>query len=161
MIQVIKFKVLSSTKIELVFSDGTSGPVDLSAEMKQEPFTALHEPQIWNAVCVEDGSLAWPHGLSIAPETLYAMAHGLKRPESFEDTRANEREMTLRDLRRATHLTQVDVAKNLNVSQPELSRIEAGDDFKLSTIRRYLAGLGYKLECVAVQGDVRVKLRGF
>jgi predicted transcriptional regulator len=69
-------------------------------------------------------------------------------------------EMNLFELRRATGLTQVELAARAEMAQAELSRIERRDDHLLSTLRRYVGALGGELEVVAIIGDKRVTLCG-
>ena len=69
-------------------------------------------------------------------------------------------EMSLRDLRQALGKTQQDVAKVTDMTQGELSRAERRSDHLLSTLRRYVEGLGGKLEVSARFGRRRVRLKG-
>ena len=45
------------------------------------------------------------------------------------------------------------------LAQSELSQIERRDDHMVSTLRRFVEGLGGKLEVNAVFGDTRITLR--
>ena len=58
-------------------------------------------------------------------------------------------EMTLRELRRALHLTQVSVARELGISQDAISRLEKRSDFLLSTMRRTVEAMGGSLSLIA------------
>ena len=58
-------------------------------------------------------------------------------------------EMTLRELRKARHLTQVSVARELGVSQDAVSRMEQRSDLLLSTLRRTVEAMGGSLSLVA------------
>ncbi|HET6437451.1 MAG TPA: helix-turn-helix domain-containing protein [Anaeromyxobacter sp.] len=69
-------------------------------------------------------------------------------------------EMNLRELRQAAGKTQEQVAAVTKMKQSELSRAERRDDHLLSTLRRYVEGLGGELEVVARVGDKVVRLRG-
>ena len=60
-------------------------------------------------------------------------------------------EMDLRALRESAGKTQAELA--------ELSKIERRDDHMVSTLRRFIEGLGGKLEVSAVFGDTRITLR--
>jgi DNA-binding XRE family transcriptional regulator len=73
------------------------------------------------------------------------------RSPHFEETRQEivERQATLRDLRRAFHLSQVTLAETLNMSQSELSRLERRADLLLSTLTRFVAATGGHLRLVA------------
>jgi transcriptional regulator with XRE-family HTH domain len=65
----------------------------------------------------------------------------------------------LRDLRRSLDLTQAAVAERLEVTQENVSQIERGEgDIRLSTLERYVAALGGKLELVATFPDRSVGL---
>ena len=56
---------------------------------------------------------------------------------------------TLKDLRQAVEQTQEELATSLGVGQDTISRIERRSDMLLSTLRRYVEGMGGKLELVA------------
>ena len=58
---------------------------------------------------------------------------------------------SLREARKAQHLTQVQVAQAIGVSQNRVSRIENGDMGAMSveSLRRYIAALGGSLTLVA------------
>ena len=51
-------------------------------------------------------------------------------------------EMTLRDLRKARHLTQVSIARELGVGQDAVSRMEQRSDLLLSTLRTTVEAMG-------------------
>ena len=56
---------------------------------------------------------------------------------------------TLAQVRRARHLTQVQLAKALCISQPEVSRVERHADLVLSTLRSYIEAMDGELRLVA------------
>ena len=55
----------------------------------------------------------------------------------------------MKDLRQAVEQTQEDLAATLGVGQDTISRLEQRSDMLLSTLRRYVEGMGGKLELVA------------
>jgi DNA-binding XRE family transcriptional regulator len=57
--------------------------------------------------------------------------------------------MTLRELRKARQLTQVDIAKVLGITQDSVSRLEKRHDLLLSTLRKMVEAMGGKLSLVA------------
>jgi predicted transcriptional regulator len=67
-------------------------------------------------------------------------------------------ELSLRALRRELELTQEEVGRSAQMTQSELSRLEARRDHLTSTLRRYVEALGGKLEITAVFGTRRIKL---
>jgi predicted transcriptional regulator len=67
-------------------------------------------------------------------------------------------EMLLAEIRRQTGLTQEELAKNLGIKQPSLSKLESQTDMQISTLHRVIEALGGNLELVAhlPSGDVRI-----
>lgn len=53
------------------------------------------------------------------------------------------------ELRRWLGVSQVEIAGLLGVSQPCVAKIEHQEDMRLSTLRRYVAGLGGTLRLIA------------
>lgn len=88
----------------------------------------------------------------------------IRRTRPLNETRVNayrrlmDAEMRLNDLRRRRGLSQSQIADALEVSQPNVSRIEQEDDLYLSTLARYVAALGGHLEVRAVFEDETVTL---
>ncbi len=62
-------------------------------------------------------------------------------------------EIGLYELRRALDRSQAELAVSMGSSQPAVSQFERGDDIRLSSLRRYLEGLGARLRIVALFGD--------
>ncbi len=58
-------------------------------------------------------------------------------------------EMTLRDLRKAHDMTQVQLAKTLGIGQEQISRLEQKSDMLLSTLASYIQAMGGNLRFVA------------
>jgi hypothetical protein len=65
---------------------------------------------------------------------------------------------TLRQFREWRTLTQVEVAKRLDVPQGEVSKIERRPNHRVSSLAAYVAALGGRLELVAVVGGKRIRL---
>ena len=71
--------------------------------------------------------------------------------------------LTLRTLRDAVGKTQVDVAKQSQIDQADVSRLESRSNFEdcqVATLRRYVEALGGSLELVAQFGDKRIAIVG-
>jgi len=58
-------------------------------------------------------------------------------------------EMTLRELRKARQLTQINVARKLGISQDGVSRLEQRSDLLLSTLRKTVEAMGGNLSLIA------------
>jgi hypothetical protein len=73
--------VVADYVLRLLFSDGTVGDVDFSAERWTGVLAPLNDPAYFAEVAVdlEAGTVAWPNGIDLAPEPLYeqAKAHPL------------------------------------------------------------------------------------
>jgi transcriptional regulator with XRE-family HTH domain len=66
-------------------------------------------------------------------------------------------------LREATGKTQIDVARESQMDQGDISRLETRTDFEdcqMATLRRYVEALGGSLEMVARFGDKRITIAG-
>lgn len=74
--------------------------------------------------------------------------------------RLMEAELRLAELRRQRGVSQTQLADTLTVTQPNISRIEQEDDVYLSTLARYVAALGGRLEVRAVFEDETVTILG-
>jgi transcriptional regulator with XRE-family HTH domain len=66
--------------------------------------------------------------------------------------------LRLADLRNHQGITQSQLAEAMGVSQVHVSQVEHKEDIYLSTLRRYVAGLGGKLEINAVFGNEKITL---
>jgi transcriptional regulator with XRE-family HTH domain len=85
-------------------------------------------------------------------------ARALNEGHVDEHRRLLEVEIRLNEVRRRRGLSQAQVAAALEVSQPNISRIEQEDDVRLSTLTRYVEALGGRLEITAVFADERIPL---
>ena len=71
-------------------------------------------------------------------------------------------EMTMRELRKARKLTQLEMAKQLGVKQEQISRIEQRTDLHISTLRRSVEAMGGRLTLIAEFPDgAPVAVSGF
>ena len=71
-------------------------------------------------------------------------------------------EMTMRELRKARKMTQVELAKALGVKQEQVSRSEKRVDLHLSTLKRSVEAMGGTLTLIAeFPNGAPVKLTGF
>jgi hypothetical protein len=69
---------LDGYRLRLTFEDGSVGVVDLAYLVGLGPvFEPLQDPEYFARVSVdrELGTVVWPNGADVAPETLYAAAH--------------------------------------------------------------------------------------
>jgi len=70
-------------------------------------------------------------------------------------------EISLKQLRRALRLTQRELAGTLRVNQAAISKMESQYDMYISTLRRFLEGMGAKLKIVAEFPDGEIVISQF
>jgi hypothetical protein len=69
---VIDIKYKSGFVYYVVFDDGRSGDVDFSEYLGRGPvFEPLRDMSLFKKATIEGGTISWPNGADIAPETLY------------------------------------------------------------------------------------------
>ena len=87
-----------------------------------------------------------------------------RRPVNREVVEAHKKRMLeevrayrLRELREASHITQIELASRLKVSQNRVSRIEKGniERAQLDTLRKYVEAVGGELRVEVEIGDER------
>ena len=60
--------------VHLLFNDGVEGSVDLADLLTGPVLEPLKDPDYFARFFLDGGTLAWPNGADIAPETLHARA---------------------------------------------------------------------------------------
>ena len=70
-------------------------------------------------------------------------------------------DMQLQELRKARNVTQVEVARAMNVEQASISKLERREDMYVSTLREYVKALGGELKLVASFPDADIQVHPF
>ena len=69
---VTEMRILDGYKLQLTFDDGTSAVIDFEEYLdKGTVFAPLKDLDFFKKAKIEGGTIAWPNGTDIAPETLY------------------------------------------------------------------------------------------
>lgn len=160
MIHVTDVSYIDGYRLTVTFSDGTSGTADLGELVARSKALAPLRDKALFSKAYADHTVCWPGDHDIATEAVYALAHGLAPPKTWEDAQRNELEVSLRELRRLSGKTQVELSEEMGMAQGEISKLERREDMRVSTLKRYVGALGGRIEIVAVIGDKRVTLRG-
>jgi Protein of unknown function (DUF2442) len=73
---VTAVEVVGDFRLRLTFDDGTVGDVDLAGSHWRGVLEPLRDPAYFARVRVDSdaGTIAWPNGVDLAPEPLYAEA---------------------------------------------------------------------------------------
>lgn len=70
--QVIGARYVGGFVVSTRFDDGTEKQIDVSQWFKGPVFEPLKDRKLFRKFFIEGGTLAWPNGVDIAPEALYA-----------------------------------------------------------------------------------------
>jgi Protein of unknown function (DUF2442) len=85
--QVIGARHISKFIVSTRFDDGTEKYIDISQWFKGPVFEPLKDPKFFKKFFIEAGTLAWPNGVDIAPEALYAESSTKRHNKRMERTR--------------------------------------------------------------------------
>jgi len=78
-------------RLRVVFNDGSENTIDFSQWFDGPMFEALKSPAFFTRYFIDGGTVTWPNGADIAPETLYAVP-GRRRPNKrLQPTKARQR----------------------------------------------------------------------
>ena len=74
LVDVVEVRYVRNYTVWIKFEDGTAGEVDLTNSLRGPVFEPLRDPEYFKQVRVdpEIGTIVWPNGADIAPETLYS-----------------------------------------------------------------------------------------
>jgi hypothetical protein len=93
--QVVGARYISGFIVSTRFDDGSEKYIDVSQWFKGPVFEPLKNPKFFKKFFIEGGTLAWPNGVDIAPEALYAARESSKK-------RDNKRMVRTRKTRRSS-----------------------------------------------------------
>jgi hypothetical protein len=90
MYKIVSVKPMEGFKVSLKFSDGVEGVVDLSDLKGEGVFEAWNDKEFFNAVSIdpESNTIAWPNGIDLCPDTLYAEITGIEIESLFNSKKA-------------------------------------------------------------------------
>ena len=74
---VVEVRYVREYTLWVRFQDGTAGEVDIRPSLRGPVFEPLRNVEYFKQVRLdpEIGTIVWPNGADIAPETLYERAH--------------------------------------------------------------------------------------
>ena len=91
--QVTGARYIGDFIVSIRFDDGTEKRIDVSRWFKGPVFEPLKDPKFFKKFFIEAGTLAWPNGVDIAPEALYAARESSRKRHNkrIERTRKTRR----------------------------------------------------------------------
>jgi len=89
--QVVEAHHVGGFVVSARFDDGTEKHIDVSQWFKGPVFEPLKDLRLFKKFFVEAGTLAWPNGVDIAPEALYAAREATTRRHNKPSKRTRPR----------------------------------------------------------------------
>lgn len=89
---VVRAEHRGGFRVRLTFNDELDATVDFERWLQGPVFEPLREPQYFQRFFVEGGTVVWPNGADIAPETLYEAALAERSHKRLESTATAVRE---------------------------------------------------------------------
>jgi len=68
---VVEVKAESGHRLFVRFTDGTSGKVQLDLSELSGVLAPLRDPEFFERVFVDHGTVAWPGDIDLAPDAMY------------------------------------------------------------------------------------------
>jgi hypothetical protein len=86
-VDITAVEIVGDYRLRLTFEDGTIGDVSFTDREWRGVFEPLRDPAYFARVRIdpEAGTIAWPHGIDMAPEPLYEEAR--RNPVDAASTR--------------------------------------------------------------------------
>ena len=78
-------------RVHVVFNDGSENTIDFNDWLQGPVFEPLKDPDYFGRFFVDGGTVVWPNGADIAPETLYEVTGRRGRPSPRRQTKARGR----------------------------------------------------------------------
>ena len=85
---VIRADYRGGHRIHMTFNDNSEKTIDFRQWLEGPVFEPLKKPSYFRRFFLDGGTVAWPNGADIAPETLYEYQPSVDQPnKSFHRTR--------------------------------------------------------------------------
>jgi hypothetical protein len=86
--QVVTATYEKAFRIHLTFNDGTSATVNFEPWLSGPVFEPLKQVAYFQKFFIDGGTVVWPNGADIAPETLYEAAQATPSHPALQPTAA-------------------------------------------------------------------------
>jgi hypothetical protein len=89
---VVRAEHRGGFQLHVVFNDGSENTIDFEQWLEGPMFEPLKNPDYFRRFFVDGGTVVWPNGADVAPETLYELAGRRVRPtKRLQPTKARRR----------------------------------------------------------------------
>lgn len=88
---VVRAEPRGDFRLRVVFNDGSENTIDFSRWFEGPMFEALKTPTFFSRYFVDGGTVTWPNGADVAPETLYAVPGRRRLNKRLQPTKARHR----------------------------------------------------------------------
>jgi hypothetical protein len=88
---VIRARHETAFRIHLTFNDGTEATVDFKPWLDGPVFQLVKRAEYFRKFFIDGGTVCWPNGADIAPETLYEAAQATRSSSALQPTAAGRR----------------------------------------------------------------------
>lgn len=83
---VVRAEYEASFRLRLTFNDGLEASVDFRPWLTGPVFQPLRQAAYFQKFFLDGGTVAWPNGADIAPETLYEAAQATRSNQALQPT---------------------------------------------------------------------------
>jgi hypothetical protein len=87
--RVVRATYQDGHRIHLTFNDNSEGVVDFAAWLNGPVFEPLKDLEYFKRFFLDGGTVAWPNGADIAPETLHDAVRARRSNTRMEPTARN------------------------------------------------------------------------
>jgi hypothetical protein len=88
---VVRAEYRGDFRIHLVFNDQSESTIDFEPWLDGPVFQPLKTPSYFRRFFIEGGTVVWPNGADIAPETLYNAAQATRSNKALQPTASASR----------------------------------------------------------------------
>ena len=74
LLDILSVKTLDDYTLDLLFENGERRLFDMKPFLHKKPFIKLLNSPLFFKAFIENGTVAWPMNIDIAPETLWALS---------------------------------------------------------------------------------------
>ncbi len=78
-LHLLQAQYISGHRLNVIFDDGTSGIIDLSAELEGPVFEPLRDINFFRQFSLNGATIEWPNGADFAPEYLHSLLNAASR----------------------------------------------------------------------------------